>query len=396
MNIVLGVTGGIAAYKAAQLISNLKKQGHEIDVIMTKNACEFITPLTLETLSKNKVSIEMFETHSNFNVEHISLAKKADVFVVAPCTANMIAKLANGIADDMLSTTFLASACPKIICPAMNTNMLENPITQENLSKLKKQGIVIVESESGLLACNDVGKGKLTNLDTIAAVIDTFAYPKLLQGKKILINAGATVENIDPVRYISNYSSGKMGYALAKACYNLGAEVTLVSGNVQLKAPRGVKVISAVSSAEMAQVVLENKDNFDAIILASAVCDYKPKVVSDIKLKKQDNLSLELVKTTDILKTVGETKKDNQILIGFALETNDVLSYARKKLLEKNCDFIVANSAVEEGAGFLKDTNKVTIIGKNDEIALPLMSKEQLAYKIISTVLLGGQDVTRS
>ncbi len=390
MNIILGVTGGIAAFKAAQLVSDLKKLGHNINVIMTKNALEFISPLTFETLSNNKVSFDTFERNFQYDVHHISLAKKADVFVIVPCTANVIAKIANGIADDMLTTTFLASSCPKIICPAMNTNMLNNPITQDNLKKCRSYGISIVNSIDGLLACGDVGNGKLADLETIKEEIEIALHKKTLSGKKILISAGPTIEEIDPVRYITNHSSGKMGYALAKACRNLGADVTLVSGKTNLPEVYKTNFISVTSADEMYEVIIKKSGLNDVIIMAAAIADYTVKEKVQHKIKKDKDMSLELIRTKDILKTLGECKKENQILIGFAMETEDLIENAMKKLINKNCDYIIANSLNESGAGFKVDTNIVSIVSKDHVETLKMMSKTELSYKIIEKCI-GGQ-----
>ncbi|MBR2067988.1 MAG: bifunctional phosphopantothenoylcysteine decarboxylase/phosphopantothenate--cysteine ligase CoaBC [Solobacterium sp.] len=384
--IVIGVSGGIAAYKICTLVSSLKKKGNDVHVLMTKSATEFVGPLTFQTLSQNRVILDMFSVDFEVDVHHISLAKKADLFVLAPASANIIAKVANGIADDMLTTTFLAATCPKVIVPAMNTNMLENPITQENLEKCRKYGMHILESGDGYLACGDVGKGRLPEAEEIEDAIEgLFEKDHFLKGKKIMISAGPTREDIDPVRYITNHSSGKMGFALAKAARNAGAEVTLVSGPCNLKTPSGIERIEVSSAEEMAKEIIDRQEENDVIILAAAVADYRPKEKALEKMKKSDDdLSISLVRTKDILKTLGEKKKKHQILIGFAMETENLLENAQKKLVTKNVDYIVANSLREEGAGFGVDTNKVTILSINKKEELPLLSKEEVAERILA------------
>lgn len=395
--IVLGVTGGIAAFKACQLVSNLKKKDFDIHVIMTKNATEFVAPLTFESLSGNRVSIETFDRNFEYNVQHISLAKKADVFVIAPATANVIAKIANGLADDMLTTTFLASSCKKIICPAMNTGMLNNPITNENIKKCLQLGYMIVDATSGLLACGDEGKGKLAHVETIEDAIEYSIYPKPLTGKKVLITAGPTQEAIDPVRYITNHSSGKMGYAIAKAARNLGADVTLISGQTNLTPCPMITTIWIKSAKDMFDVVKKYSDGQDCIIKTAAVADYTVNEPSSNKIKKQgETLTLELNKTDDILAYLGQNKKENQILCGFAMETENLIENATKKCIKKNCDLLIANSLSETGAGFKSDTNKVTIIRPQSITELELMSKDELAYKILEECFKGENDVTNN
>lgn len=389
--IVIGVTGGIAAFKVAQLVSNLKKKGYEIHVIMTESATKFVHPITFETLSNNRVSIDTFDRNFQYDVEHISLAKKADLFVVAPATANVIGKIANGIADDMLTTTIMACTCPKIICPAMNTNMLNNPITQDNINKLKGYGYHFVDSGDGFLACGDVGSGRLANLDIIEDEIEIVLSKKPLLNKKILISAGPTIEAIDPVRYITNHSSGKMGYSLAIAARNLGADVTLVSGKTSLKKPHKVNVIDIVSADDMFKEITSISEKFDVIIMSAAVADYRPKNVSDSKIKKSLSMSIELERTKDILEHLGKNKKENQVLIGFAMETEDLIENAKVKLEKKNADYIIANNLNEKGAGFKVDTNKVTIISKNENKEIDLMDKSDLAYLILDYCLKGGE-----
>ena len=383
--VILGVTGGIAAYKAAQLTSDLKKKGYDVHVIMTRNATEFVSPLTFETLSGHRVSIDTFDRNFEYNVQHVSLARMADVFVIAPATANVIAKVANGLADDMLTTTFLACDCEKILCPAMNTGMLNNPATQHNLNVLRERGMHIVESGSGILACGDVGKGRLAEPAEIEDEIEQVLYSeKILAGKTVLVSAGATQEALDPVRYISNHSTGKMGYAIARAARNMGAHVILVHGQTSLPALRQVEDIPVVSAAQMAEAILSRQDECDIIIKAAAVADYTPQTVADNKIKKTEGeFVLPLKRTVDILKTLGEHKPQGQILCGFAMETRDLLVNARKKLDSKNADMIVANSLKEKGAGFGVDTNRVTILTQEKEESLDLMKKEDLAYELL-------------
>lgn len=382
MNIVVGITGGIAAFKTAQLVSDLKKEGHNIDVIMSENATKFISPLTFETLTNNRVSIDTFDRNFSYDVHHISIAKKADVFVIVPCSANVIAKVAHGLADDMLTTTFLASNCPKIICPAMNTNMLNNKITQDNIKKCIEYGIKIVESDSGILACGDIGDGKLASIEKIKEEIYMTFYKKTLTGKKVLVSAGATIEEIDPIRYITNHSSGKMGYAIAKAFRNLGAEVTLVTGKTNLNPVYKTNIIQVTSAKDMENAILQIKDDFDIIIMASAVADYTVKEKAKNKIKKSGDISLELVRTTDILKEIGKSKRENQILIGFAMESENLLENAKEKLINKNCDYIIANNVNQVGAGFNVDTNIVSIISREKVEQLEIMSKLDIGYKI--------------
>lgn len=382
--IVVGITGGIAAYKAAQLVSNLSKK-YEVHVIMTKNACEFVTPLTFETLSHNRTIVDMFDRHFEYHTEHISLAQKADAFVIAPASANVIAKIAHGIADDMLTTTFLACSKPKIIAPAMNTGMLENPITQENIQKLKELGMTIVESGNGLLACGDVGKGRLAELPDIEDAIEYALHlDKPLLGKKVLVSAGPTQEALDPVRYITNHSSGKQGYAIAKAAAAMGAEVTLVSGQTKLHTPWNVSKISVTNAQDMSNEILAISSEFDFIVKSAAVADYTPVTVSDQKIKKSDDdLSIPLKRTTDILAALGKTKPKNQILCGFAMESENLLENAKSKLSRKNADMIVANTITGENAAFGVDSNTVILITKDEELQLPSLSKEKLSYVIL-------------
>ena len=383
--IVVGVTAGIAAYKICQLVSSLKKQGNEVHVIMTKEAEKFVTPLTFQTLSNQKVITDMFSVDYTPDVHHISLAKKADLFVVAPATANIIAKIAHGLADDMLTTTFLASTCPKLIVPAMNTNMLNNPITQDNIATCQKYGIHIMCSGSGYLACGDVGAGRLPEPeeieDAIAALVETDRY---LNGRHVVITAGATQEEIDPVRYITNHSTGKMGYALAKEARNAGARVTLISGKTNLPKPYGVDVVSVTSAADMAKSVIDNFEKADVLIMSAAVADYTPIEKAEQKIKKTDgDLSIALKRTQDILLTIGQKKREDQIMIGFAMETENLLENAAKKLQEKNANYIIANSIREPGAGFGVDTNIVKIISPTSVEDLGLLSKDETAKEIL-------------
>ena len=383
--IVVGVTAGIAAYKICQLVSSLKKQGNEVHVIMTKEAEKFVTPLTFQTLSNQKVITDMFTVDYTPDVHHISLAKKADLFVVAPATANIIAKIAHGLADDMLTTTFLAATCPKLIVPAMNTNMLNNPITQDNIATCQKYGMHIMCSDAGYLACGDVGAGRLPEPeeieDAIASLIETDRY---LNGKHVVITAGATQEEIDPVRYITNHLTGKMGYALAKEARNAGARVTLISGKTNLTKPYGVDVVNVTSAADMAKSVIDNFEKADVVIMSAAVADYTPIEKAEQKIKKTDgDLSLALKRTQDILLTIGQKKREDQIVIGFAMETEHLLENAAKKLQEKNANYIIANSIREPGAGFGVDTNIVKIISPTSVEDLGLLSKDETAKEIL-------------
>lgn len=383
--IVVGVTAGIAAYKICQLVSSLKKQGNEVHVIMTKEAEKFVTPLTFQTLSSQKVITDMFTADYTPDVHHISLAKKADLFVVAPATANIIAKIAHGVADDMLTTTFLASTCPKMIVPAMNTNMLNNPITQDNIATCQKYGMHIMCSGAGYLACGDVGAGRLPEPeeieDAIASLVETDRY---LQGRHVVITAGATQEEIDPVRYITNHSTGKMGYALAKEARNAGAKVMLISGKTNLPQPYGVDVVKVISAADMRECVVNNFEKADVVIMSAAVADYTPIEKADHKIKKAEgDLSIALKRTQDILLTIGKKKRENQVVIGFAMETENLLENAAKKLQEKNANYIIANSIREPGAGFGVDTNIVKIISPTSVEDLGLLSKDDTAKEIL-------------
>ncbi len=387
--IIVGITGGIAVYKICYLVSSLKKQGYDVHVLMSKEAQEFVTPLTFQTLSNNKVITDMFTIDYTPDVHHISLAKKADLFVIAPATANAIAKVANGIADDMLTTTFLASNCKKLIVPAMNTQMLMNPVTQDNIQKCKNYGMHIFESNSGYLACGDVGKGRLPEPDEIEDKIkEVFEEDKFLEGKHILVTAGPTSEAIDPVRMITNHSTGKMGYALARAARNMGAHVTLVSGTKQIEDIRDVEMVHVTSAKDMAEAVLSRQNDMDCMILAAAVADYTPVSVADNKIHKSEGeMSIPLKRTQDILKTLGENRKDGQVLIGFSMETENMVERTKEKLVKKNCDYIVANNLKEKGAGFGTDTNIVTLISKDYEKEFGILSKYDTAVKILKTCL---------
>lgn len=391
-NILVGVSGGIAAYKICTLVSSLKKDGHDVHVLMTKEAEEFVGPLTFQTLSGNPVIRNMFSLQDGAEVHHIALAAKADAFVIAPASANTIAKIAHGIADDMLTTTFLAATCPKLIVPAMNTHMLENPVTQDNIALCRKYGMYVMESASGYLACGDMGSGRMPEAhqikDALESILESERY---LAGKKVVVSAGPTQEAVDPVRYITNHSSGKMGYALARAARNAGARVVLVSGKTALEAPFGIDMIHITSAQDMADAVLRESADADAVIMAAAVADYTPKEAADHKLKKSDDdMYIELKRTTDILKTLGERKQPHQKLIGFAMETEDLLTNAAGKLEKKNADFIVANSIAEAGAGFGVDTNRVTILSREEEKDLGLLSKDETAEKILEYCLKEG------
>ncbi len=387
--VVLGVTGSIAAYKAASLASLLVKNHADVHVIMTEHARNIINPITFETLTGHKCLFDTFDRNFEFKVGHVSIAKKADIFVVAPATANTIAKLANGLADDMLSTTFLAASCPKIISPAMNTHMLENPITQDNIKKCQHYGMKIIDSASGYLACGDEGKGKMPEPEAIFQhICAELLYKKDLVGKKILVTAGPTREAIDPVRFITNRSTGKMGYAIAKVAALRGADVTLVSGPVSLETPLFVKRVNIQSAREMFEQVVSRFDNVDIVVKAAAVADYRPKNYVDEKIKKMgnDDSSIELERTDDILKALGEKKK-NQFLCGFSMETQNMVENSRKKLEKKNLDMIVANNLKVAGAGFGTDTNVVTIMTKDGAKELPIMTKEEVAGSILDEIL---------
>ena len=387
-NIILGVTGSIAAYKTAGLASMLVKQGCNVHVIMTENATNFINPITFESLTGNKCLVDTFDRNFQFQVEHVSIAKLADVVMIAPASANVIAKLAHGMADDMLSTTVLACKCKKIIAPAMNTNMYENPIVQDNIRICQSYGMEVITPAVGYLACGDVGAGKMPEPETLFEYIEKeAAYEKDLVGKRILVTAGPTREALDPVRYLTNFSTGKMGYAIAKAAALRGADVTLVTGKTETKKPSFVKIIEVESAADMFEAVTKEAKVQDAVIKAAAVADYRPKEVNTEKTKKKDgDLALSLERTEDILKWLGEHKTKGQFLCGFSMETENMLENSREKLNRKKIDMIVANNLKEEGAGFGTDTNVVTIITKDKEIALPKMTKEEVAHRLLSEI----------
>lgn len=387
--VILGVSGGIAAYKSASLASMLIKSGAKVHVIMTEHATNFIHPITFETLTSQKCLIDTFDRNFEFNVEHVELAKAADVIMIAPATANVIAKAAHGIADDMLTTTLLACKCPKIIVPAMNTRMYENPITQDNMSTLKKYGMEVVAPATGYLACGDTGAGKMPEPEILFEhIVRAIAYPKDMEGKKVLVTAGPTQEKIDPVRYISNHSTGKMGYAIARQCMLRGAQVTLVSGKTNLKPPMFVEVVSVISAKDMYEAVIERSDRMDIIIKAAAVADYRPANVSEEKMKKTGGeLSIELERTQDILQHLGTHKKEGQFLCGFSMETQNMLENSRKKLEKKNLDMIAANNLKVEGAGFGTDTNIITLITKDMEKELEIMTKAEAADEILDEIM---------
>lgn len=387
--VVLAVTGSIAAYKIANLASMLVKLKADVQVLMTQNATQFINPVTFETLTGQKCLIDTFDRNFQYSVEHVALAKKADVVLVAPASANVIGKIANGIADDMLTTTVMACPCPKIISPAMNTNMYENPIVQENLGKLRRHGYTVIEPEVGLLACKDIGAGKLPSEEALLDYINKeIHFEKDLAGKRVLVTAGPTVEAIDPVRFISNHSTGRMGYSLARVAMERGAEVTLVTGPTSIPVPRFVKVVEIQSAQEMFEAVTAVSDVQDIIIKAAAVADYTPVSAASEKIKKADKAgAIELKRTVDILKYLGEHKKENQFLCGFSMETENMLANSRKKLESKNLDMVIANNLKVEGAGFGVDTNVITIITKEENIELPLMSKEEAAIAILDSIV---------
>jgi len=392
--VVLGVSGGIAAYKACEIASRLTKGGADVRVVMTKNATEFVSPMTFETLTGNRAAVDTFDRNFEWNVEHVALAKQADVFLVAPATANVIAKFACGIADDMLSTTILAAKCKKLVAPAMNTGMLENPATQRNLETLRRDGFTVIEPESGRLACGDNGAGRLADIDVILDAVEDALYEnKDLAGLSVLVTAGPTREAMDPVRFITNHSSGKMGYAIARAAKRRGANVTLVTGPTELRAPFGVRVIGVESAADMYGAVMENAPGADIIIKAAAVADYTPASVAPGKIKKSEpSLTLELERTKDILAALGENKRAGQLICGFSMETENLIENSRRKLEAKHADMIVANSIAEEGTGFGTDTNRAVLITKDGDDRRPFMTKDALAHVILDKLLeLGGK-----
>ena len=389
--VLLGVTGGIACYKSANLASALVKQGANVQVLMTKNATEFIGPHTFESLTGNRVSVDTFDRNYQFQVEHIALADQADLVLVAPATANVLAKLAHGLADDMLTTTILACNCPKIAAPAMNTKMYENPVTQDNLDILRKYGWEIVEPASGRLACGAVGKGKMPEPeDLLETVLHALSHEKDMTGLKVLVTAGPTREALDPVRYLTNHSTGKMGYAIAKAAAARGASVTLVSGPVNLKKPPYMEVVDILSAQDMFDAVTSRAPDQDIIIKAAAVADYRPATVAEDKIKKSGNdadLSLPLARTSDILAWLGEHRAPGQFLCGFSMETRDMVANSKKKLEKKHIDLIAANNLKQAGAGFGVDTNVLTLIATDGAKELPLMSKEEAAHALLDEIM---------
>lgn len=387
-HIVLGVTGSIAAYKIASLASMLVKRKASVTVIMTQNATNFINPITFETLTGNKCLVDTFDRNFQYSVEHVSLAKQADVFLVAPASANVIAKAAHGLADDMLTTTLLACQCPKIFAPAMNTRMYQNPVVQDNMEILRRYGMEVISPAVGYLACGDTGEGKMPEPELLLEFIIKALQPKDMTGLKVLVTAGPTMEKIDPVRYISNHSSGKMGYAVARAAMMRGAQVTLVTGKTSLTPPVGVRTVQITSAADMAEAVKACSKEQDIIIKAAAVADYRPKNTADEKLKKKDaDLSIELERTEDILGFLGAHKPEGQFLCGFSMETQNMIENSRQKLEKKNLDLIVANNVKEQGAGFGTDTNIVTLLSEKDTLTLPLLSKEEVANRLLDYIL---------
>ncbi len=387
--VLLGVSGSIAAYKAVSLTSILLKMGADVHVIMTENATKFISPLTFSTYTGNKTLVDTFDENFEYKVEHISIAKLADIVIIAPATANIIAKLSHGIADDMLSTTILATKAPIIVAPAMNTNMLNNPATIDNLNILKGRNMKIIEPDTGELACDTVGEGKLPEPEVLAEhVVHSIAREKLLKGKRVLVTAGPTREAIDPVRFISNHSTGKMGYAMAEAAAMLGAEVVLISGPVNIKSGINIKKIDVISARDMSEAVENYSQGSDIIIMAAAVADFTPQNPAYEKIKKKsvDGANITCKRTVDILTNLGKNKRENQFICGFSMETENVIENSREKLVKKNVDMIVANNLREEGAGFKTDTNIVTVITREDSETLPIMSKQEVSYSILSKI----------
>ncbi len=387
--ILIGITGSIAAYKIASLVSLLIKRKVDVHIIMTNNATKFISPLTFETLTGNKVHTDTFDLSPDQSIHHITLVKNCDLFLIAPATANIIAKIVHGIADDMLTSTFIAYNGKKMVAPAMNCIMFENQINQDNIKLCEKYGIKVIEPAEGRLACGDTGKGKLPEPEFLLnEIIYEIGYKKDLNGKKILITAGPTQEALDPVRYLTNHSTGKMGYAIAKVASNRGADVILISGPVNIPVPNHVKIINIVSAKDMFEAVKKEYMNCDIIIKSAAVADYRPKFYNEDKLKKKDGeLNIELEKTDDILKYLGENKKEGQILVGFSMETTNLIENSKEKLFKKNLDMIVANNLKDKGAGFGTDTNLVTLITKKENKKLPLMSKEKVGEEIFNEIL---------
>lgn len=386
--VVLAVTGSIAAYKIANLARMLKKLNCNVHVLMTQNATNFINPITFESLVSNKCLVDTFDRNFQYSVEHVAIAKQADVVLVAPASANVIGKIANGIADDMLTTTVMACPCKKIVSPAMNHNMIHNPIVQDNIDKLKRFGYEIIEADKGMLANGDIGDGRMPDESVLLQyILKEIAFEKDLKGKKVLVTAGATRESIDPVRFITNHSSGKMGIAMAKAAMLRGADVTLIKGHTDVEVPLFIKAVDVVTAEDMFNAVCDECSDADIIIKAAAVADYTPISVADNKIKKSDNdMSIQLKRTKDILKYLGENKREGQIICGFSMETENVIENSRKKLDSKNCDMICANSLRTEGSGFGVDTNIITLITKDEVKELDLMSKEQAAHEIIDTI----------
>lgn len=387
-HIVLGVSGSIAAFKIASLASMLAKKRADVTVIMTPNATNFINPITFEELTGNKCLVDTFDRNFQHSVEHVSLAKQTDVMLVAPASANVIAKAAHGIADDMLTTTLLACQCPKIFAPAMNTRMYHNPVVQDNLKVLEKYGMEVITPATGYLACGDTGEGKMPEPEVLYEAVVKALTPKDMAGMRVLVTAGPTQEKFDPVRYISNHSTGKMGYAIARAAMLRGADVTLVSGKVSIPSPAGVNMVPVVSAADMAQAVKASAGEQDIIIKAAAVADYRPVVTADEKMKKKDGeLTVALERTEDILAYLGAHRKDGQFICGFSMETEHMLENSRAKLEKKNIDMIVANNFRQEGAGFGTDTNVVTLLTKEETLELPILSKEEVADRLLTFIL---------
>ena len=394
--VLLGITGGIAAYKMANVTSALRKTGAEVHCILTQNATQFITPLTFETLSNNRCIVDTFDRNFQYDVAHVSLAKKADVILIAPATANVIAKLAHGLADDMLTTTVLASRCPKLIAPAMNTAMLENPATQENLATLRRYGFTVIEPATGMLACKDVGSGKLPEPEVLCEEIyRVIAREKDLQGLHITVTAGPTQESLDPVRFLTNHSSGKMGYAIAREAMLRGADVTLISGPVALKAPLGVKLVNITTAQEMLEGVQAALPQTDVLVMAAAVADYRPAVVADQKMKKgEGDMSIPLERTGDVLGWVAQNRHPGLFVCGFSMETEHMLENSQKKLSKKKLDMIVANNLKTQGAGFGVETNVVTLITQDWVEELPLLGKDEVAGKLLTAIAAQRQTVT--
>ena len=394
--VLLGITGGIAAYKMANVASALRKTGAEVHCILTQNATQFITPLTFETLSNNRCIVDTFDRNFQYNVAHVSLAKKADMILIAPATANVIAKLAHGLADDMLTTTVLAARCPKLIAPAMNTAMLENPATQENLATLRRYGFTVIEPATGMLACKDVGSGKLPEPEVLCEEIyRVIAREKDLQGLHITVTAGPTQESLDPVRFLTNHSSGKMGYAIAREAMLRGADVTLISGPVALKAPLGVKLVNITTAQEMLEGVQAALPQTDVLVMAAAVADYRPAVVADQKMKKgEGDMSIPLERTGDVLGWVAQNRHPGLFVCGFSMETEHMLENSQKKLSKKKLDMIVANNLKTQGAGFGVETNVVTLITQDWVEELPLLGKDEVAGKLLTAIAAQRQTVT--